>query len=118
MEGHKQDPAIKKANDGPTRKMTACPFRHVYIHALVRDAERQKMVEDQGNVIDPLDIIQRFGTDANPFHAGRHGRSRNGHMHSVKAARTATAAFANKIWNAARFMFMNVDRLDSCGTGL
>src|SRR5213080_3376750 len=43
------------------------PFREVYIHALVRDAERQKMSKTKGNVIDPLEIIQRFGTDATRF---------------------------------------------------
>ena len=43
------------------------PFREVYIHALVRDADRQKMSKTKGNVIDPLDIVERFGTDAVRF---------------------------------------------------
>ncbi len=43
------------------------PFREVYIHALVRDADRQKMSKTKGNVIDPIDMINKFGTDAVRF---------------------------------------------------
>ncbi len=115
MAGHEQDPAIKKAttkaecDDGP-RKDDSVPFHHVYIHALVRDAERQKMSKTKGNVIDPLDIIERFGTDAVRFTLA--AMAAPGTDIAFNENRTeGYRAFANKIWNAARFMFMNVDRV-------
>ena len=86
------------------------PFRHVYIHALVRDAERQKMSKTKGNVIDPLHIIERFGTDATRFTLA--AMAAPGTDIAFNESRTeGYRAFANKIWNAARFMFMNVDRV-------
>jgi valyl-tRNA synthetase len=110
MEGHKQDPAIKEANGWTDKKDDSVPFRHVYIHALVRDAERQKMSKTKGNVIDPLDIIQRFGTDATRFTLA--AMAAPGTDIAFSESRTdGYRAFANKIWNAARFMFMNVDRI-------
>ena len=54
--------------DGTPRTLAdAVPFREVYIHALVRDADRQKMSKTKGNVIDPITIVERFGTDAVRF---------------------------------------------------
>jgi valyl-tRNA synthetase len=86
------------------------PFRHVYIHALVRDADRQKMSKTKGNVIDPLEIIERFGTDATRFTLA--AMAAPGTDIAFSESRTdGYRAFANKIWNAARFMFMNVDRI-------
>ena len=67
MQGHQQDPAIKAASGWADKKDDSVPFRQVYIHALVRDADRQKMSKTKGNVIDPLEIIERFGTDATRF---------------------------------------------------
>ena len=85
------------------------PFRQVYIHALVRDADRQKMSKTKGNVIDPLEIIERFGTDATRFTLA--AMAAPGTDIAFSESRTdGYRAFANKIWNAARFMFMNVDR--------
>ena len=55
----------------------AVPFREVYIHALVRDADRQKMSKTKGNVIDPIEIIQRYGTDAVRFTLASHGLAGN-----------------------------------------
>jgi valyl-tRNA synthetase len=110
MQGHEQDPAIKKANGEAEKKDDSVPFRHVYIHALVRDAERQKMSKTKGNVIDPLHIIERFGTDATRFTLA--AMAAPGTDIAFNESRTeGYRAFANKIWNAARFMFMNVDRM-------
>jgi valyl-tRNA synthetase len=119
MQGHEQDAAIKKASreaEGAASDARAfaddrVPFRHVYIHALVRDAERQKMSKTKGNVLDPLEIIERFGTDATRFTLA--AMAAPGTDIAFNESRTeGYRAFANKIWNAARFMFMNVDRLE------
>jgi valyl-tRNA synthetase len=90
------------------------PFRTVYIHALVRDEERQKMSKTKGNVLDPIEIIERYGTDAVRFT-----------LASMAAPGTDIAfsedqtdgyrKFANKIWNASRLLFMNVDRAQEAG---
>ena len=110
MEGHQQDPAIKKASGWAEKKDDSVPFRNVYIHSLVRDAERQKMSKTKGNVLDPLDIIERFGTDATRFTLA--AMAAPGTDIAFSESRTdGYRAFANKIWNAARFMFMNVDRI-------
>jgi valyl-tRNA synthetase len=115
MHGHEQDPAIKRATqaadaEGGAYEDDSVPFRHVYIHALVRDAERQKMSKTKGNVLDPLEIIERFGTDATRFTLA--AMAAPGTDIAFNESRTeGYRAFANKIWNAARFMFMNVDRL-------
>jgi valyl-tRNA synthetase len=110
MQGHEQDPAIKRASGWAGKKNDSVPFRQVYIHALVRDADRQKMSKTKGNVIDPLEIIERFGTDATRFTLA--AMAAPGTDIAFSENRTeGYRAFANKIWNAARFMFMNVDRI-------
>ncbi|MGA9687347.1 MAG: valine--tRNA ligase [Candidatus Sulfotelmatobacter sp.] len=110
MQGHEQDPVIKKASGWADKKNDSVPFRQVYIHALVRDADRQKMSKTKGNVIDPLEIIERFGTDATRFTLA--AMAAPGTDIAFNESRTeGYRAFANKIWNAARFMFMNVDRI-------
>jgi len=111
MQGHEQDAAIKQASGWGDKKNDSVPFRQVYIHALVRDAERQKMSKTKGNVIDPLEIIERFGTDATRFTLA--AMAAPGTDIAFNESRTeGYRAFANKIWNAARFMFMNVDRVE------
>src|ERR1700721_1627932 len=115
MEGHAQDPDIREANKKAygwaDKKDDSVPFRNVYIHALVRDAERQKMSKTKGNVLDPLDIIERFGTDATRFTLA--AMAAPGTDIAFNESRTdGYRAFANKIWNAARFMFMNVERVE------
>jgi len=111
MAGHKQDPLLKQASGWCDKKDDSVPFRQVYIHALVRDAERQKMSKTKGNVIDPLEIIQRFGTDATRFTLA--AMAAPGTDIAFNESRTeGYRNFANKIWNAARFMFMNVDRIE------
>jgi valyl-tRNA synthetase len=114
MQGHEQDAKIKLASGDERSSNDSVPFRHVYIHALVRDADRQKMSKTKGNVIDPLEIIERFGTDATRFTLA--AMAAPGTDIAFSESRTeGYRAFANKIWNAARFMFMNVDRI---GPGL
>jgi valyl-tRNA synthetase len=116
MQGHQQDAKLKQASGWADKKDDSVPFREVYIHALVRDAERQKMSKTKGNVIDPLEIIQRFGTDATRFTLA--AMAAPGTDIAFNESRTeGYRAFANKIWNAARFMFMNVDRLGIAGVG-
>ena len=111
MKDHKQDAAIKKASGWAEKRNDSVPFRQVYIHALVRDAERQKMSKTKGNVIDPLEIIERFGTDATRFTLA--AMAAPGTDIAFNESRTeGYRAFANKIWNAARFMFMNVERVE------
>src|SRR5215467_2346603 len=85
------------------------PFREVYIHALVRDAERQKMSKVKGNVIDPIEVTEKYGTDAVRFTLA--SMASPGTDIAFSEGRTeGYRAFANKIWNAARFVFMNLDR--------
>jgi valyl-tRNA synthetase len=113
MHEHQQDPAIKQASGWGDKTNDSVPFRQVYIHALVRDAERQKMSKTKGNVIDPLEVIDRFGTDATRFTLA--AMAAPGTDIAFNQNRTeGYRAFANKIWNAARFMFMNVDKI-GCG---
>jgi valyl-tRNA synthetase len=85
------------------------PFRDVYIHALVRDAERQKMSKVKGNVVNPIEITEKYGTDAVRFTLA--SMASPGTDIAFNESRIeGYRAFANKIWNAARFMFMNLDR--------
>jgi valyl-tRNA synthetase len=101
--------------DGSPRKLKdSVPFREVYIHALVRDADRQKMSKTKGNVIDPVSIVEKYGTDAVRFTLA--SMASPGTDIAFNEARTeGYRAFANKIWNAARFIFMNVDRAREAG---
>jgi valyl-tRNA synthetase len=111
MAGHQQDPKVKQASGWGDKKDDSVPFRQVYIHALVRDAERQKMSKTKGNVVDPLDVIERFGTDATRFTLA--AMAAPGTDIAFSEGRTeGYRNFANKIWNAARFMFMNIDRIE------
>jgi valyl-tRNA synthetase len=88
--------------------MGEIPFRDVYIHALVRDAEGQKMSKSKGNVIDPLEMTEQFGTDAFRFTLvafAAQGRDIKMSAERIEGYRN----FANKIWNASRFVLMNLD---------
>jgi valyl-tRNA synthetase len=101
--------------DGSPRQLAdAVPFRDVYIHALVRDANREKMSKTKGNVVDPIEIITKYGTDAVRFTLA--SMASPGTDIAFSEARTeGYRAFANKIWNAARFLFMNLDRARQAG---
>jgi valyl-tRNA synthetase len=84
------------------------PFKEVYIHALVRDAEGQKMSKSKGNVVDPLHVMEQYGTDALRFtlaSMASPGRDIKLAEERIEGYRN----FANKIWNAARFILMNLD---------
>ncbi|MCS6296911.1 MAG: valine--tRNA ligase [Nitrospira sp.] len=88
--------------------MGEVPFRDVYIHALVRDAEGQKMSKSKGNVIDPLHVMEQYGTDALRFTLAAMaspGRDVKLAEERIEGYRN----FTNKIWNAARFLLMHLD---------
>ena len=83
------------------------PFHHVLIHGLVRDAQGRKMSKSLGNGIDPLEIIDEYGADAlrlTLVTGNAPGNDMRFYMERVKSSRN----FANKIWNAARFIMMNL----------
>jgi valyl-tRNA synthetase len=85
------------------------PFEDVYVHALVRDEDGQKMSKSKGNVIDPLTIIENYGTDAFRFTLAAfaaQGRDIKMSEKRVEGYRN----FVNKLWNAARFSLMHLDR--------
>ncbi|MBX9603331.1 MAG: valine--tRNA ligase [Bryobacteraceae bacterium] len=88
--------------------MGEAPFRQVHIHGLIRDAERQKMSKTKGNVIDPLEVNEKYGTDAVRFTllvsaaAGADIALSDEKMLSMRG-------FANKIWNASRLIFGNME---------
>ncbi|GAB4489664.1 MAG: valine--tRNA ligase [Thermodesulfovibrionales bacterium] len=86
--------------------MNDVPFRDVYIHALVRDASGQKMSKSKGNVVDPLIMMEKYGTDAFRFTLAAfaaQGRDVRFSEERVEGYRH----FVNKLWNASRFILMN-----------
>ncbi|MEE8574879.1 MAG: valine--tRNA ligase, partial [Thermodesulfobacteriota bacterium] len=87
--------------------MGEVPFKDVYIHAMIRDSEGQKMSKSKGNVIDPLIMMDEFGTDAFRFTLAvlaAQGRDIKLAPERIEGYRN----FANKIWNLTRFALMNV----------
>ena len=84
------------------------PFKYVYINSLVRDALGRKMSKSLGNGIDPLDIIEQYGTDALRF-ALSIGNSPGNDIRFSTEKVESSRNFANKIWNASRFVLMNFD---------
>jgi valyl-tRNA synthetase len=101
--------------DGSKRELKdTVPFRHVYIHALVRDADRQKISKTKGNVIDPIEIVTKYGTDAVRFTLA--SQASPGTDIAFNEARTeGYRAFANKIWNAARFLQLQITNARAAG---
>ncbi|GJT02690.1 valine--tRNA ligase, chloroplastic/mitochondrial 2 isoform X1 [Tanacetum coccineum] len=88
------------------------PFTHVYLHGLIRDSQGRKMSKTLGNVIDPLDTIKEFGTDALRFTLalGTVGQDLNLSTERL----TSNKAFTNKLWNAGKFVLQNLpDRSDA-----
>ncbi len=84
------------------------PFRYVYLHGLVRDEQGRKMSKSLGNALDPLDLIAEYGTDALRFSLLTGGTPGNDMKLSVSRIE-ANRNFANKIWNAARFVVMKLE---------
>jgi valyl-tRNA synthetase len=92
--------------------MKDVPFRDVYIHTLVRDPQGQKMSKSKGNVVDPLGVMERFGTDAFRFTLAVLAVPG---VHDIRIADDRVEAhrnFANKLWNAARLVLSNLDGYD------
>jgi valyl-tRNA synthetase len=88
------------------------PFRALYLHALVRDPEGLKMSKTRGNVVDPLEIIEKHGTDALRFALAV--MAAPGTDIALSEERILSyRAFANKIWNAARFLFFNLEKIEA-----
>ena len=88
--------------------MGKAPFKHVFIHGLVRDSQGRKMSKSLGNGIDPLEIVEKYGADALRFTlatGNAPGNDMRFYIERVEASRN----FANKIWNASRFTLMNLD---------
>ncbi|MDR2427225.1 MAG: valine--tRNA ligase [Endomicrobium sp.] len=88
--------------------MKNIPYNHVFIHGIVRDRHGKKMSKSLGNVVDPLGVMEKYGTDALRFalaQAAAPGRDMQISDESFLAARN----FANKIWNASRFIIMNLE---------
>ncbi|MGD0828379.1 MAG: class I tRNA ligase family protein, partial [Desulfobaccales bacterium] len=91
--------------------MGEVPFHEVYIHALVRDPEGQKMSKSKGNVIDPLDLMEAYGTDAFRFSlAAFAAMGRDVRLSEERIA--GYRNFANKVWNASRFTLMHLEDYD------
>ncbi len=88
--------------------MEQIPFPNVFIHGLVRDSQGRKMSKSLGNGIDPLEVIDRYGADALRF-ALASGNSPGNDMRFSDEKIEAARNFNNKIWNAARFVLMNLD---------
>ena len=84
------------------------PFKHVYVHALVRDEEGKKMSKSKGNVIDPLNVIDQYGTDAFRYTLAAFAAQGRDIKMSEKRV-DGYRHFINKLWNAARFAMMHLE---------
>jgi valyl-tRNA synthetase len=94
------------------RFMGDVPFRDVYLNVIVRDAEGQKMSKSKGNVADPLEVMERFGTDAFRFTlAALAGLGRDIRISEERIE--GYRNFANKLWNAGRLVLSNLDGYDA-----
>ncbi|MFW5980934.1 MAG: valine--tRNA ligase, partial [Halanaerobiaceae bacterium] len=87
------------------------PFSDVYVHGLIRDAQGRKMSKSLGNGVDPLEVIDEYGTDALRFTLIT-GSTPGNDMRFREERLEASRNFANKIWNASRFVLMNVEDMD------
>src|ERR1700689_1690863 len=88
------------------------PFHQVYLHSLVRTAEGQKMSKSKGTGIDPIELNRKFGTDAMRFTLASMAAPGTDIVLSEDRI-LSYRAFANKIWNAARFIFVNLEKFQA-----
>ncbi len=88
-----------------------CPFHDVFIHGLVRDEQGRKMSKSLGNGIDPLEVIDQYGADALRLTLVT-GNAPGNDMRFSEKKIIASRNFANKVWNASRFMLMNIEKAD------
>ena len=94
-----------------------CPFSDVLIHGLVRDEQGRKMSKSLGNGIDPLEIIEQYGADVLRLTLVTGNAPGNDMRYSEKKI-IASRNFANKVWNASRFMLMNIEKADLSNVSL
>ena len=91
--------------------MGKTPFKHVYIHPLIRDEKGQKMSKSKGNIIDPIDLLDKYGADTLRFtltallNPGRDVKLSESRVKGYKS-------FTNKIWNASNFLLLNKCSID------
>ena len=90
------------------RNQGAVPFRTVFIHGLIRDAQGRKMSKSLGNGVDPIEIIDKYGADALRFFLAT-GNSPGNDMRFVEERVESCRNFANKLYNASRFVLMNIE---------
>ena len=88
--------------------MNEIPFKHIFIHGMVRDSEGRKMSKSLNNGVEPLEIVDKYGADALRFNLVI-GNSPGNDMRFIMEKVEACSNFANKIWNASRFVMMNLD---------
>ncbi len=88
------------------------PFRQVFLHGLVRDKDRQKMSKSKGNIVDPLGIIDTYGTDALRF-AMIYSTAAGNDIPLAEDKVKGMKHFGNKLWNIARFILANVENIDA-----
>jgi valyl-tRNA synthetase len=93
------------------------PFRDVYLHSIVRTADGQKMSKSKGTGIDPIDVNRRYGTDAMRFTLATMAAPGSDLIWTEDRIQSSRN-FANKIWNAARFLFVNLDKFEQGGVSL
>ena len=87
------------------------PFKDVFIHGIVRDSQGRKMSKSLGNGIDPLEVIEKYGTDSLRYSLVS-GTSAGNDMRFMPEKLEAAGNFGNKIWNAAKFVLMNLEDVD------
>jgi valyl-tRNA synthetase len=93
------------------------PFHTVYLHSIVKNTEGQKMSKSKGTGIDPIDVNREFGTDAMRFTLASMAAPGSDLIWTGDRIQSSRN-FANKIWNAARFLYMNLDKFEQTGTTL